>query len=143
MTFTPTVRKLILEEEDHKLGDAIRIGPDGAPGPSAPALDVVGGSAAPGDSPACTLLTASSGTAEASWFPPSSGVVITNVVEAEQTELFIGLFGQADAHAPDAVSVAALQHGDTIWLPALPDSLGWTLRLEVAGAWTMRVCSRV
>jgi twitching motility protein PilT len=26
MTFTPTVRKLILEEEDHKLGDAIRIG---------------------------------------------------------------------------------------------------------------------
>ena len=26
MTFSPTVRKLILEEEDHKLGDAIRIG---------------------------------------------------------------------------------------------------------------------
>lgn len=26
MKFTPTVRKLILEEEDHKLGDAIRIG---------------------------------------------------------------------------------------------------------------------
>ncbi len=26
MNFTPTVRKLILEEEDHKLGDAIRIG---------------------------------------------------------------------------------------------------------------------
>lgn len=26
MTFTPTVRKLILEEEDHKLSDAIRIG---------------------------------------------------------------------------------------------------------------------
>jgi twitching motility protein PilT len=26
MTFTPTVRKLILEEQDHKLGDAIRIG---------------------------------------------------------------------------------------------------------------------
>ena len=26
MTFTPTVRKLVLEEEDHKLGDAIRIG---------------------------------------------------------------------------------------------------------------------
>ena len=26
MTFTPTVRKLILEEQDHKLGDAIRVG---------------------------------------------------------------------------------------------------------------------
>ncbi len=26
MTFTPTVRKLILEEEDHRLGDAIRVG---------------------------------------------------------------------------------------------------------------------
>ena len=26
MNFTPTVRKLILEEQDHKLGDAIRIG---------------------------------------------------------------------------------------------------------------------
>ncbi|MEM9352801.1 MAG: PilT/PilU family type 4a pilus ATPase [Planctomycetota bacterium] len=26
MTFTPTVRKLVLDEEDHKLGDAIRIG---------------------------------------------------------------------------------------------------------------------
>jgi twitching motility protein PilT len=26
MTFTPTVQKLVLEEQDHKLGDAIRIG---------------------------------------------------------------------------------------------------------------------
>ena len=26
MTFTPTIRKLVLEENDHKLGDAIRIG---------------------------------------------------------------------------------------------------------------------
>ena len=26
MTFTPTIRKLILEEQDHKLPDAIRIG---------------------------------------------------------------------------------------------------------------------
>ena len=26
MTFTPTVRKLILEEEDHRLPDAIRVG---------------------------------------------------------------------------------------------------------------------
>ncbi len=26
MTFTSTVRKLILEEEDHRLGDAIRVG---------------------------------------------------------------------------------------------------------------------
>ena len=26
MTFTPTVRKLILEEQDHRLGDAIRVG---------------------------------------------------------------------------------------------------------------------
>ena len=26
MTFNPTVRKLVLEEQDHKLGDAIRIG---------------------------------------------------------------------------------------------------------------------
>ena len=26
MTFTPTVRKLVLEEEDHRLGDAIRVG---------------------------------------------------------------------------------------------------------------------
>ena len=28
MTFTPTVKKLILEEEDEKLPDAIRIGKD-------------------------------------------------------------------------------------------------------------------
>ncbi len=26
MTFNPTVKKLVLEEDDHKLGDAIRIG---------------------------------------------------------------------------------------------------------------------
>jgi hypothetical protein len=125
------------------LGDAIGIGPDGAPGPTAPSLSVVGGSATPDESPACTLLTVSSGIAEAAWSAPSSGVAIMSAAEPEQIRLFIGLFEPADTDAPEAVSVAALQRGETIWLPALPDSFGWTLRLEVAGDAAVRVCSRV
>lgn len=111
------------------LGDAIRVGPDGVPGPGGP-------SGAPG----CTLLTTSSGRAEATWSPTSPGLAIQTEGTAD-LELSVGIFPPADAALPDAVA-SALKRGDTIWLPALPESLKWTLTLNVTGDAAVLVCGR-
>jgi hypothetical protein len=128
------------------LGDAITVGPDGAPGSSPPLLSVVRGSVAPDDAAACSLLAPASGEAEASWSPPTSGVAIQVLdpsadLPSQQIELLVGLFAPADAPA-DATVLEAIRSGGTIWLPALPESLSWTLTLKVTGDAGVRICSR-
>jgi hypothetical protein len=122
------------------LGAAVTIGPSGQPGPAAPVLNVISGIDAPDDAPACTLLTTASGQAQATWSPSATGVLIRIDGPGEVTA-FTGLFEPVDQPV-DATELAALQRGDTIWLPALPPSLSWSMRIEVHGDAVVHVCSR-
>jgi hypothetical protein len=122
------------------VGGAIAVGPQGARGPSAPALTASAGAVA-ADGAACTLLTTTSGVAEATWLPPASGVAIGFEGSAD-VQLFMGLYAPADT-ALDLQVVAALRSGETIWLPKLPGSLHWTLVARATGDATLHICSRV
>ena len=122
------------------LGGAIAIGPAGDPGPSAPTLTVAAGTSASDDAAACTLLTTTSDRAEAAWVPPASGVAMGLAGSAE-VQLFIGLYAPGDVPVETTV-LAALQRGETVWLPVLPESHHWTLTLRVSGDTTVRICSR-
>ncbi|MEA2676524.1 MAG: hypothetical protein QOJ81_665 [Chloroflexota bacterium] len=127
------------------LGGAITVGPDGAPAAAAPTLEVVSGTTAPDGRYGCTALTPASGAAQATWSPSSAGVAIyaeqATDVDAPPVQLFIGFFAPADAPV-DATILAAVQGGETIWLPALPESLHWTLTLKVDGNAVVHVCSK-
>ena len=122
------------------LGGAIVLGPGGYPGPVAPTLTVAAGTSASDDAAACTLLTTTSNRAEAAWVPPASGLAMGLEGSAE-VQLFIGLYAPADVPVETTV-LAALQRGETVWLPVLPESHHWTLTLRVSGDTTVRICSR-
>jgi hypothetical protein len=121
------------------LGDAISAGPAGAPGPTAQVLSVIRGYATDDVAPGCTLLQTSSGTAQATWSPPTAGVAI-RMTGAAQLQLAAGLFEPADAPVADGLR-DAIRGGDTFWLPALPRPFSWTLALSVTGEARLQVCS--
>ncbi|HUP83717.1 MAG TPA: hypothetical protein VM284_05975 [Candidatus Limnocylindria bacterium] len=127
------------------LGDAVTIGPPGGSGTAAPALNVLSGMASPDGAAACTILRPLSGAGEATWSPSAAGVAFRLEGAADRdpavVQLFLGLFEPADQPA-DATIQAAVQRGETIWLPPLPDSLHWTLRVSVDGDLAVHVCSR-
>jgi hypothetical protein len=111
------------------LGDAIRVGPDGAPGP-----------AGSPDEPGCTVLSTKSGRAEETWSPTSAGLAI-RIEGSADFQLSAGVFPPGDSPLPDRV-LTALARGETIWLPALPEPFAWTLTLWVTGEANVHVCAR-
>jgi hypothetical protein len=128
------------------LGGAIAAGPQGAPGPFAPALTLTQGTVAPDDIPECALVRASSGEIEVTWAPASPGVAIQVIQQGvdlpdPQVQMLMGLYEPADAPAPSPV-LEAIRNGATIWLPALPESLHWTLKVKVTDAAHVRICGR-
>lgn len=122
------------------LGSAVSVGPGGSPAAVAPALVVADGSASPNGVSGCTLLKTVSGEAVATWSPPTSGVAISADGQAT-VQAFLGLFEPVDQPV-DASVGAAIQRGETIWLPTLPPSLTWSLSVKVDGDAVLHVCSK-
>jgi hypothetical protein len=123
------------------LGAAVTVGPDGEPGPTAPVLGAMSGAAASDIRPGCTTLTTAQAQASATWSPPTPGVTITTDGKAV-VDVSLGLYAPADAPA-DPMVLAAINSGDTFWLPQLPASLAWTMTVRVQGDGTLHICSRV
>jgi hypothetical protein len=67
--------------------------------------------------------------------------VAIRVDGAADVKAFIGLFEPVEVSADDNL-LAAIQRGDTIWLPVLPPSLSWSIRIEVHGDAVLHLCSR-
>jgi hypothetical protein len=126
------------------LGDAITIGPDGVPAPSAPVLNVTSGTAGP-DRAGCASLTSSNGTATATLAVGSAGISISTLPiagpEKVYSQLSLGLFQPADAPL-DAALLAQVGRAETIWLPALPDPYSWQLSVRVYGNAVALICAR-
>jgi hypothetical protein len=122
------------------LGHAIAVGPAGHPAALTPDLVVARGVASPGDAPGCTMLRTASGEADATWSPPASGVAIRTEGQGE-AHAFLGLYEPVDQRMDPAME-AALQRGETIWLPRLPPFLVWTTRVKLSGDAMIHVCSR-
>lgn len=119
---------------------AITVTPDGKSATTRPSLVVASGATDAGDTEGCTRLATVEGEADATWSPGTSGLGLTTDGRSEISG-FLGLFAPVE-QPMDASWNAALGRGDTIWLPSLPETLRWQVRVRVTGDGVLYVCNR-